>query len=1103
MNLEALSQPDRLAALATLGRRVASGDAEAFVALCALAEDADPWVRAHATQAAAIAGEVDLLVTLRLDPVDAVRRSAWLRLRDVAPDARLAALLREVAHLRWAPTLAVKALRRRGPLPAVEALVCAQTEARTPRWVAALPFCAEVRVAPRLRWMDENGGPEDWRRLAALHPARVAQHLREACGGRKTLDARLSWRIAQLLPTLVHRDPDSALILVEALFVAEGQAQSIRSALQGLAQRRPAATFDLLRARQAMGLPAPLSGLFASVCFTRAERLGRERLLWALRHAPACLPDGAGCRRWFGHLPAADQKAVIEAFVSHGAGGSFAPLFAHVDPGPAREAAYTRWRTAQRDVEGIIQPAALHDLPWDLRQREARYHLVEHPLLASRPTVQRAYCALLGFVEAQTRLTPWLTHPEGDERAAAQRILISTLRHDRAAAPAVLAQVRRRKNEQDPVRLAMLQALAAVVSSRLTPDLHGELAAIIGEAFDAADLSAGTSHATLRLIARLIGAAPALGLSLLDRALQVRGNLDGLRLSVYLGPCDLPALDDALVPAMARFVQRERPIAALTVALGLGPLLRRLPQTLSALEELCDQPHAAVISGVLALLRKMDPPRFRARALALLEADPSVVCLPVVAQLLATVCTDRLDPFLGDRVITGRFSTGRTHWVLDLGLRLEGLHPVQQTRYAASLSRLLADEACPVPEARWAVERLRALRWAPSSSLLSLIDDPRPPVRDLAIRALPGLDPAEALPALLSCLGDDRARIATYALRAVLADMAPDAVFDTLRAVPLGRVTVAKEVLRLMGAHCGLRARDHLIGLAAQELHRDVRIALLRALWEHLEHPGAWAVLEAAARHPDPVLVSRLLAIPTGRLSEDLDHRLCALFAEVLSRKEAEARLGFLGGVAAVPLADRQRVLFGRLLSHLSTPDPAEAALALRAALDRMYPTEVPAMTARLTVALRPRAHALALLGVLDSLHPWSPQHHRELGAALADLLLKDGLTACLGLGLCARVRPVEAVAQALTQLARDKRLHHDLIEAAMGLFVSSPDALSEALAAHPEPRLRRVALAHLVRAAGPNNGWTELRRARLAVFQGDASLEVAAPAAWVLPPHL
>lgn len=54
---------------------------------------------------------------------------------------------------------------------------------------------------------------------------------------------------------------------------------------------------------------------------------------------------------------------------------------------------------------------------------------------------------------------------------------------------------------------------------------------------------------------------------------------------------------------------------------------------------------------------------------------------------------------------------------------------------------------------------------------------------------------------------------------------------------------------------------------------------------------------------------------------------------------------------------------------------------------------------------------------------------------------------------------------------------------------------------ASPSPRLRRIALAALVVAAGPNNGWTPERRAQLAAFQADPSVEVAAPAAWVFPP--
>ncbi len=74
-------------------------------------------------------------------------------------------------------------------------------------------------------------------------------------------------------------------------------------------------------------------------------------------------------------------------------------------------------------------------------------------------------------------------------------------------------------------------------------------------------------------------------------------------------------------------------------------------------------------------------------------------------------------------------------------------------------------------------------------------------------------------------------------------------------------------------------------------------------------------------------------------------------------------------------------------------------------------------------------------------LRPWSPQHHRERNAALSDVLLKNGLTVLLGLRLGARMRPIEAVAQALERHACEERLHHDLIEEAVRFSVSSSDA--------------------------------------------------------------
>jgi hypothetical protein len=452
--------------------------------------------------------------------------------------------------------------------------------------------------------------------------------------------------------------------------------------------------------------------------------------------------------------------------------------------------------------------------------------------------------------------------------------------------------------------------------------------------------------------------------------------------------------------------------------------------------------------------------------------------------------------------MVGRFATGRTHWVIDFGLRLGGWTPAQQARYATGLHALLDDAQRDVPTCRWAIERLAALRSVPADHLLRYANDPRQPVREIVLRALPFLDGGEGLPALVDCMGDDRARVATYALRRALRELAPAQIFEVLKAVPLDRVTVAKEVLRLMGEYGGLAARDHLVALGARPLHRDVRIALLRALWDHIEHPPAWALLEAAAQDPDAVLVSRLMAIPTQRLSSAADARLCGLLGQVLARKEPEARLGFLAEVAAAPLRDSQRVLFRRLVDHVGTDDPDEAAAALAAVLVRMYPGEAPTVAQRVSSHLhhRPRARAL-LTHLVEGLHRWSPAHHLAVGRALVPELLAQAVTAAHGVRLVARVEDTVQVGQALLDLAKRGLLHHDLIEAAADLSVSSPDTLCASLSRASDARLRRVALAQLIKAAAPQNGWTEARRKQLAAFQADPSIEVSAAAAWVVVP--
>src|SRR5260221_7174136 len=89
-----------------------------------------------------------------------------------------------------------------------------------------------------------------------------------------------------------------------------------------------------------------------------------------------------------------------------------------------------------------------------------------------------------------------------------------------------------------------------------------------------------------------------------------------------------------------------------------------------------------------------------------------------------------------------------------------------------------------------------------------------------------------------------------------------------LRSVPLTKVTVAKEVVRLLGELPGEESYQELMAVDGQQLHRDVRVALLRSLWNHLDREETWRILEREARSPDMTV-----AVSTAHMSIARDSR--------------------------------------------------------------------------------------------------------------------------------------------------------------------------------------------------------------------------------------
>ena len=98
-------------------------------------------------------------------------------------------------------------------------------------------------------------------------------------------------------------------------------------------------------------------------------------------------------------------------------------------------------------------------MPRALREAEGRRHL-GLPALATRPAQRLPYAAFLAWDEARATLDPFIRDPDAELRAAALGALAFATRYERNRASELLAVVRARRNEQDPVRSAMLSGLA-------------------------------------------------------------------------------------------------------------------------------------------------------------------------------------------------------------------------------------------------------------------------------------------------------------------------------------------------------------------------------------------------------------------------------------------------------------------------------------------------------------------------------------------------------------------------------------------------------------------------------------------------------------------
>ncbi len=224
---------------------------------------------------------------------------------------------------------------------------------------------------------------------------------------------------------------------------------------------------------------------------------------------------------------------------------------------PLREALYHQAGRGWRNNDDCISSAIVALLPRPVREAEGRRHLAL-PALATRPAARLPYAALLPWDEARAVLEPFIANPDAGLRATAISALVAAARYHRDRLPELLAFLRARKNEQDPVRLAMLQGIASLPPGRWQAEHLADLAQILRDALNAADLSPATAREAERLIIQLVPFHPAWCANWLATLVQERGQMSFFNLGARLADRDIARIAPSLLPVLHSWETRER-----------------------------------------------------------------------------------------------------------------------------------------------------------------------------------------------------------------------------------------------------------------------------------------------------------------------------------------------------------------------------------------------------------------------------------------------------------------------------------------------------------------------------------------------------------------
>jgi hypothetical protein len=1063
--LETKHHAERVRTMIDLGRRT---DAESQALLSAL-ETGDFYQRYMALYACFGSQNREHVLRALTDASRTIRGLALRLLPLVCDDEQVQQTLATAPAEMYRPLL--WKLRQRKQQATIDAFLTRLAAEDTERLVPVLPFGSSELVTNHSEQFQPQTTLANWTRLARFHPVIALDQLQQWVSAAAAQDTRLTQYVNALLPRLSRAAPERALALVQTM---RQRVQLNQLRLQPLVQVYPGEIADLVLAE----------ANWMTISFSQVlDRLSVSQILALYTHKTAAI---GWYYTWVRQLSPAKLLAVYQAGERS---------FRH---------------------KGVLPREIVAGLPHAEREREARL-AISRPHMT--PNDHLDYAEWLPWDEALHSIEPLLHASEAAVRQKALLALIYTARYQRGHLPDVLARLRTFRTEQDPVRRVILQRLGDLPLSIWQPHHLSDLAEIIRHGLNDVGLSAESHRAIVALLLKLLPVhldwcAAQLAIVLRERGLPSSGT--GQAWLANVSDEQAQRVLATLLPVLRVWMGQEKEDNILEVARWFARQQQAFDDLWPVVEELLQRTRSLpTAETILKFVAARHFRRFQTLIPTLVSEEASWVTLSGVSTYLLTRRQDLLTPFLRFQPYAGRWSTGRRPFLFPINKPFISGTTQQQGVYAAALMEIINDEAQESQAVTQSVKKLALLPAISPERLIGLANDERSTVRTTALFALGRLDTDQGLPTLVDALQDTRARIAIPALRSFLGNMSADRALAIIRTIPMNRVTVAKERVRLTGELASEEAYQELLALERGELHRDVRTVLVHALAAHVARSATWPILEEAAR--SPVAETALAALPRDVSpqhyyaavqgeTETVEQHILLLLLLLLNHPDSKVRQGALRS-GWLPVQDQQRLLLARTLELLRSSVSTESQAAARAIVTICREKDGPTLAQALRGLLPNRGLLLLLTGAFHSANIQSRPRLVPVTRQMLEVLAEDRLTGRIQVELAIALLPPEELPAWFQGISQRGQLHAaalmracELLTNLARLELAQLETLEAALASSADERLRRLAFAVLEAECAKLGRWDLAYLARLQTYREDASVLVAAAAVFRLP---